>query len=234
MATHTEQEPMPRPNAVSIARRIPDWPIVSNWPRQVRAPASDFLATLNARRSRTGGNVPDDDLASLLRHSTLLRERRLDGRFGTWESRSAPAAGGIHAFHLLCLPLGRNEACGVYDADAHALRAPHSLEDARALNMRSVATIAEAEGGTTLQLVVDRDRYEACYDHCDSLIWRDAGALIAVISLVGTLLGLDSVPLGRHGDDIVLAARLSAGFAGAGGIHISSKAVPETMARPGS
>lgn len=169
--------------------------------------------------------MPDDDLASLLRHSTLLRERRFDGRFGTWESRSAPAAGGIHALHLLCLPLGRNEACGIYDADVHALRAAHSLEEARALNMQSVATIAEAEEGTTLQIVVDRDRYEACYHHCDSLIWRDAGAVITVISLIATLLGLESVPLGRHGDDIVLAARLGAGFAGAGAVHIGSKAV---------
>jgi hypothetical protein len=217
---------MPQPNAVAVARRLPDWPIVSNWPRQVRAPASDFLSTLNARRSRAGGRLAEDDLASLLRHATLLRERRFDGRFGAWESRSAPAAGGIHALHLLCLPFGTNKTHGIYDADVHALRAPHTLEDACALNMRSVATIANAEEGTTLQVVADRSRYEACYDHCDSLIWRDAGALIAVISLVATLLGLDSVPLGRHGDDIVRAAGLGAGFEGAGAIHVGSRAMP--------
>lgn len=223
MATPTDQEPMPRLNAVSRARRLPDWPIVSNWPRQVRAPPHDFLSTLNARRSRIGGSVKEDDLASLLRHSTLLRERRFDGRFGAWESRSAPAAGGLHALHLLCLSFDKNDACGLYDAEAHALRAPHSLDSSRALNRQSVVAIAEAEAGTTLQIVADRHRYEACYDRFESLVWRDAGALTAVISLVATLLGLVSVPLGRHGDDIVHAAQLGAGFVGVGAIHIGSK-----------
>jgi hypothetical protein len=197
---------------------------VSNWPRQVRAPADDFLATLHARRSRVGDPVEEEDLASLLRHSTLLRERRFDGRFGAWESRSAPAAGGLHALHLLCLPFDKRDACGLYDAEAHGLRAPSSLENARALNRQSVLKIADAENGTTLQIVADRYRYEGCYDHCDSLIWRDAGALTAVVSLVATLLGLVSVPLGRHGDDIVFATQLGAGFVGVGGIHICSKA----------
>lgn len=223
MATPTDQEPIPRLNAVSRARRLPDWPIVSSWSRQVRAPPHDFLSTLNARRSRIGARVEDDDLASLLRHATLLRERRFDGRFGAWESRSAPAAGGLHALHLLCLPFDKNDACGLYDAEAHALRAPHFLDSARALNRQSVVEIARAEEGTTLQIVADRLRYDACYDHCDSLIWRDAGALTTVISLVATLLGLVSVPLGRHGDDIVRAAQLGAGFVGVGAIHIGSK-----------
>lgn len=226
MAILTDQEPMPRLNPLPVAPRLPDWPIVSNWPRQVRAPPNDFLSTLNARRSRIGGSVEEDDLASLVRHSTLLRERRFDGRFGAWESRSAPAAGGLHALHLLCLPLDKNDACGLYDAEAHALRAPHSLDSARALNRQSVAAIAEAEEGTTLQIVADRSRYEACYEHSATLIWRDAGALTAVISLVATHLGLVSVPLGRHGDDIVRAAQLGSGFVGVGAIHIGSKPKP--------
>lgn len=223
MAIHTDQEPLPRVEPAPVARRVPDWPMVSNWPRQVRAPAHDFLSTLHARRSRIGGSVEEEDLASLLRHSTLLRQRRFDGRFGAWESRSAPAAGGLHALHLLCLPFDKHDACGLYDAEAHGLRAPNSLEDARALNKQSVAKIADAEKGTTLQIVADRHRYEGCYDHCDSLIWRDAGALTAVVSLVATLLGLVSVPLGRHGNDIVLATQLGVGFVGVGGIHVCSK-----------
>lgn len=222
MAIPTDQEPMPRLTAAPIARRLPDWPIVSNWPRQVRAPARDFLSTLHARRSRIGGPVNDEDVASLLRHSTLLRERRFDGRFGAWESRSAPAAGGLHALFLLCLPFNKADVCGVYDTEAHALRAPHSLDQARALNRQSVAEIAQAEEGTTLQIVADRRRYEACYDQCESLIWRDAGALITVISLVATLLDLVSVPLGRHGDDIIRSAGLGESFIAVGAVHIGS------------
>lgn len=223
MTIPTDQEPIPRADAAPIDRRLPDWPILKNWPRQVRAPENDFLLTLHSRRSRIGGRVVEEDLASLLRHATMLRERRFDGRFGVWESRSAPAAGGLHGLLLLCLPLDKNDACGLYDADLHALRAPQSLDGARALNMRSVSKIAEANEGTTLQIIADRHRYDACYDSSDSLIWRDAGALMAIVSLVATHLGLVTVPLGRHGDNIVQAANFGEGYVAVGAIHIGSK-----------
>lgn len=223
MTIPTDSEPTPRPNAVANARRLPNWPIVTNWAHQVRAPPHDFFATLNARRSRVGGSVEEDDLASLLRHATMLRERRFDGRFGAWESRSAPSAGGLHALHLLCLPLERDGVAGLYDTDCHALRAPHALEQARAVNKKSVLAITYADAGTTLQIVADQRRYNACYDHAESLMWRDVGAITTVIGLVATNLGLVSTPLGRHGVDVVSAADFDKGFKAAGAIHIGSK-----------
>lgn len=222
MAILTDQEPLPRADAAGMARRLPNWPTLTNWARQVRAPSNDFLATLNARRSRVGDRISEDDLASLLRHSTMLRERRFDGRFGAWESRSAPAAGGLHALHLLCLPLEQTGAAGLYDAEAHALRATGALDRARTLNKESVLKLTGAKQGTTLQIVADLYRYEACYDRSESLMWRDAGALTAVISLVATLLGLVSVPLGSHGNDVVSASQLGDGFSGVGAVHIGS------------
>ena len=219
---HTDAEPTPRKGAISLARRLPAWPIVTHWQRQVCAPADDFLAVLNRRRSREGGPLDQSNLAALLRHSTMLRERRSDGRFGVWESRAAPAAGGIHALLLLCLPLDDVNVAGIYDVERHALLALDSLNEARLLNRNNVSSIADAKHGTTLQIVADLSRYEACYDHWESLMWRDAGVLTSIISLVATLLGLVAIPLGRHGNDVVRACHLDTNFIGAGAVHLGA------------
>lgn len=213
-------EPEPRPDGLAPERLLPPWQLVTNWPRQVSAPAVDFLSVLNARRSRVGGPLGELELASVLRHSTMLRARRLDGRFGAWESRSAPAAGGLHGIALLALPCDATCVAGMYDDRRHGLVAPASLLEALRLNRDSVASIALATDGITLQLVADRSRYDACYSSPETLMWRDAGALCSIITLVATALSLASIVLGRRGDAITQAATLDAHWVGVGAVHI--------------
>lgn len=166
--------------------------------------------------------MDERDLAAVLWHSTFLRYRKTDGRFGTWESRSAPASGGLHGIHILCLPLDTHHAAGFYDDERHGLRSPHPMLLARELNAANVAELAGARSGTTIQFVADPARYRTCYDNAETLIWRDAGAMLAVVTLVATALGLASVPLGRHGDAIVEVAGVGNRFVAVGGVHISS------------
>lgn len=199
------------------------WPAVTDWPDHVRVPGTGFMAALHARTSRPGGKLQADDLAALLRHSTCLRHRRQDGRFGTWESRSAPSAGGLHGIHILCLPIGEGHAAGIYDDVDHELRAPGPLSRARELNRRSAREIAGVNAGTTLQFFADVARYHACYDSADTLVWRDAGALCVVVALVAAALDLVSIPLGRHGRTIVEAAKIGDRFVGVGALHVGSR-----------
>ncbi len=187
-------------------------------------PGGGFMAALNARTSRPGGKLDADDLAALLRHSTFLRHRGQDGRFGTWESRSAPSAGGLHGIHILCLPLDGGQAAGVYDDVDHELRAHGPLSGARELNRLSAREIAGANAGTTLQFFADVARYHACYESADTLVWRDAGALSTVVALIAAALDLVAIPLGRHGRTIVEAANLGDRFVAVGGVHVGSRA----------
>lgn len=198
--------------------------MVTEWPRQVAAPEVDFLAVLGARRSTVGGPVPEPTLAAVLRHSTMLRSRGSDGRFGVWESRSAPAAGGLHGIAMLALPFGDSEAAGVYDPDRHALRASASVAHAVTINRDVVTALLSARGGTTVQFVADRARYDTCYSDPDSLIWRDSGALSAIVTLVATALSLRSTVVGRHGDDVVRAFGFGENWIGVGGVHLGSQA----------
>lgn len=210
------------PRLVGEKRRtpLPDWPIVTAWARRIEAPDRDFFQVLGRRRSRTGGDLPEPKLAALLRHSTQLRERRGDGRFGVWESRTAPSAGGLHALRLLVLGVGSSVG-GLYDGEAHALRSPANLSAALDLNRRSVRELAGAECGATIQLVGDGRIYADCYDAWETLLWRDAGAVATILSLVATALSIEAVILGRRGDDIVEAAGFPENWAAVGAVHVS-------------
>jgi hypothetical protein len=72
-------------------------------------------------------------------------------------------------------------------------------------------------------LAADASKLDACYDHADSLMWRDAGALAAVICLVAAALDLEAVPVGRTGDKIVRAVGLPSAFVGVGAVHIGRR-----------
>lgn len=194
---------------------------------QILAPERDFLATLHGRRSGAGEDPGADFVAALLWHVTQLRERRLDGRFGLWESRTCPSAGGLHPISLLIIPLTSAEKPGVYLPDTHAIGFLEvDPEPAMSLNRASVAALANSRSGTTIQLVADSAILSACYENWQSLLWRDAGAMIATLALTATALGLTAVPLGREGSDIVRAFGLSVPFTGVGAVHIGSRRSP--------
>lgn len=215
-------EPVPRQGTSSAHRRMPPWPNVAKWPPEDAPGPVDFLAVLNARRSSTGGHVAEADLAAVLWRATTLRHRGSDGRFGMWESRSAPASGGLHGILLLVLPLEPAVPAGVYDLDHHALVADSGLKDARSLNQASVAELISATSGTTIQLVADARRYDACYTHWESLALRDAGALAMTICLAATARSLTSVVLGRLGSEIADAALMGDGYVGVGAVHLGT------------
>ena len=223
MAIHTDAEPLPRipgdrpANAIELRDLKP-------LPAHIETPPVDFFDVLAGRRSRVGGSVPTGLLGSLLWHATQLRERGFDGRFGQWESRPTPSAGGIHSIRLLAIPLDADDVAGVYDDATHAIgRLNKDAAAAIALNRASVTELTAAVAGTTLQLFADPTRLAACYDNHSSLLWRDAGAVTATLCMTAEALGLNAVPLGRHGDEVAHAFGLPAYVVGLGAVHIGAR-----------
>lgn len=218
--TRTDDEPSPRIGGDRAPRELELVDLVA-LPEGIAAPATDFLGVLSRRRSRVGGPVPAGAIGSLLWHSTLLRARGFDGRFGQWESRACPSAGGLHPLRLLVLPISGNSPAGVYADGIHAVggvgRDPRASVVA---NAESVRSLTAATAGTTVQLFADPTRIASCYANHETLLWRDAGAMTGVICLVAEALGLTSVPLGRHGTSIVRTFGLGAPMAGFGAVHV--------------
>jgi hypothetical protein len=192
--------------------------------RDILTPDTAFLDVLGGRSSGTGGPLSERELSSVLWHGMLLRESSSHGRFGMgWESRSAPSSGGLHPLRLLCIPLGDAGVVGVHEPETHTLlRCAADDRAVKKVNLASVRDLTGAHAGTTLQIVADPTKTDACYENSQSLILRDAGALIATISFVATALGLTSCPLGRAGTDISRSAGLLAPFIGLGAVHLGS------------
>lgn len=218
----TEGEPRPRRIVAAWSSPTLDLGPAKPLPRNIRDSSKPFIQVLNDRTSRTGGPLGTDDLSSLLWHSTLLRKRDAIGRFGLpWESRSAPSAGGLHPTRLLVLPVDHGREFGFYDPSQHSLLAFQAT--ALNANRNSIGEILGAEEGTTLQLAADASKLDACYHNAESLMWRDAGALTAVICLVAAALDLEAVPVGRTGDNIVRATGLPRAFVGVGAVHVGRR-----------
>lgn len=214
----------PRPIA-GVAAPTRSWPAFEHaipLTRRILTGSDGFFEVLARRRSALGGSVSERELSSVLWHAMLLRERNRNSRFGEWESRAAPSAGGLHSLGIACLPVDGSPWCGLYDPEAHELRSSSSFEGAVSLNRNEIDEILSSKHGITLQFIGYRRRYEACYQHWESLFWRDAGALLGIITMIATALGLEASPVGRNGRDIVAAAGFPTEYLAGGAIHIGS------------
>ena len=223
MAIHIDAEPLP----CSAGDRPPTIIALSelrSLSAYIESPPVGFFDVLVGRRSKVGGRVATGLLGSLLWHATQLRERRFDGRFGQWESRPSPSAGGIHPIRLLLIPLDPDDVAGVYDDATHSVgRLDRDAVETIGLNAASVSKLTGAAAGTTVQLFADPTRLAACYDNYGSLLWRDAGALTAILCLTAEALGLNAVPLGRHGGEMAHAFGLPAHVVGLGAVHLGAR-----------
>ncbi|RDC59393.1 hypothetical protein HME9302_00581 [Alteripontixanthobacter maritimus] len=215
-------EPRPIAGAEAPTRSWPAFERVIPLTRRILTDSDSFFEVLSRRHSALGGSVNERELSSVLWHAMLLRERNRKSRFGEWESRAAPSAGGLHSLGIACLPVDGSPWCGLYDPEAHELRSSTTFESAVSLNRSEINEILSSKHGITLQFIGDRRRYEACYHHWETLFWRDAGALLGIITMTAAALGLEATPVGRNGSDIVAEAGFPTEYLAGGAIHICS------------
>ncbi|WP_123863478.1 hypothetical protein [Burkholderia plantarii] len=69
--------------------------------------------------------------------------------------------------------------------------------------------VLPGSNGALLTFVADMARPASAYAHCETLVWRDAGAMLQTLALVATLFGLSFCPLGLLGSEVVSALPLS-------------------------
>lgn len=225
-------EPCPIAGVEAPTRSWPAFERVIPLTRRILSGSDSFFEVLARRRSELGGSVSERELSSVLWHAMLLRERNHHSRFGEWESRAAPSAGGLHSLGIACLPVDGSPWCGLYNPEAHELRSSSSFEGAVSLNRSEIDDILSSKHGITLQFVGDLRRYEACYQNWESLFWRDAGALLSIIALTAIALGLEATPVGRNGSDIIAAAGFPTKYLAGGAIHIGSAGRPDLQLAP--
>lgn len=114
----------------------------------------------------------------------------------------------------------------LYDEAEHSFRPLETDHaDLTALNAAQVEEMLGRAPGVTVRIIMDRSLVAAAYSNPDTLLLRDAGALLAVASMLAEWLGLLSCPLGFMGGNFVERLRLPADrFIAAGGFQISTEA----------
>ena len=179
-------------------------------PPQLTRPAL-FGAVLDERRSAHPARpLLTCDLSTLLWYAVRVRHSGHDELKRPWFSRSSPGAGGVCEVDVV-VDDGASEPW-LYDARHH--QAVHldridfeALTQARS-RLRSWLPDAHANA-TTFYCVADVAAISARYEFSETLIWRDAGALIAVIALVSEWIGVVCCPLGLTGAEMTMALSAS-------------------------
>jgi hypothetical protein len=179
---------------------------------------------LEARRSGLGGPVTWSQIADLLWFAAGVRGYHSTGRAGLPIQWSAsPSAGALGCVYIVCLAEDSSRP-RLYDPFGHRLLEIRADGEAVSrANRQAVAALVGTAGGSTLRLMVDWGKLSAAYHDAESLMFRDAGALMATLALCATWLGMTACPLGLVGEDLVSALGFPADrFRAAGAVQIGS------------
>jgi len=179
--------PVPRRNEQMYVP--PDWPIANRryLPEPKQETAVNFDTVLFRRRTRRCFLPLDDDqLSGLLWSTAKIQESRLESSGFSWTHRVTPSAGGRHPIQLVLVEIAHgNRLAELYDPLAHSL-CELDLKDSKALHsfVQHAASIVGTDQGLCFCFVADVVRTSCKYRYSESLIWRDAGCLLATMHLV--------------------------------------------------
>lgn len=177
---------------------------------------ADFFVTLKQRKSRREfAPLERDILSAFLWHSASSREAIPSEMGFDLERRSAPSAGAIHPIHLL-LQLSGDPRWWRYEPTYHLLI---EVLDAEA-KLEGLSTLSQSvlysEHAVKILLVAESGKVSSKYHNACSLVWRDAGVLVGVMSLTAQALGLSFCPLGITGEPWVRQLDVQNQLAGVG------------------
>jgi SagB-type dehydrogenase family enzyme len=167
-------------------------------PRPTISMGRSFIEVLEGRRSRRlFGRLSAQRLSLLLWYAARTRASHQESSGFLWQHRPAPSAGGRHPVDILVA--GQRETA-LYDPISHSLHPLHNgdlIADGLVSLTNEVVPVQQA---TILWFVAQPARTASKYANAESLIWRDAGALLTVISLVAEALDLNCCAIGATGD----------------------------------
>jgi len=158
-----------------------------------------FLSVLENRCTRREfSNIGKQQVGELLylSHRVITSEKSVNGL--TIQHRPVISAGGLHAINLLvCFPGEPNWYR--YDPMRHKFQCLEINASAEMLNdVRSF--LPSAQNAAIIWYLGDLSVLSSKYEHAESLLFRDAGAIMSTQSLVSEHLDYAYCPLGITGD----------------------------------
>lgn len=220
-------EPRPRSTPLSHQAFFPQASSVEYLDVPASMPERIFWEVLTNRASRRlFGRLSDDKLSSLLWYSAKIQNTSSANQ-RLWQHRPTPSAGGLHPISIL---VQSNETASWYDPNAHALRLTTLGNKPLAATLDYANSVLNTGAGTLLWLVGDFNLTRAYYSDADSLVWRDAGAMIGTIGLIAEALGQNCCALGITGDAVLKGLlNLPDGVHGVGAMVVGSRSQAGTV-----
>ncbi|WP_186079065.1 nitroreductase family protein [Burkholderia gladioli] len=180
------------------------WPVVLTVPfehHQLPAERS-FLDVFESRRSmRALQPAPLAVILDALRLALVPRFWKTGDPL-LRSRRPSLSAGALHPISILIFADDKTYRVNVEDSTLDEL---HVSEEASECFLHKCRQVLPSADGAFLILVADKARPNAAYDHPDSLIWRDAGALLQTLALAAESYELGFCPLGTLGGEVVSA-----------------------------
>lgn len=185
-------------------------------------PLRPFAEVIEGRRSRRAFAALDlPTLGCLLELVSRVRQGG-DAALGFPISfRGAPSAGAIHPVHLV---LARPELIGWhrYDPHAHTLVAVDTAftpDEVRS----ALGDLMSAPKATLIMFVAEPGKSACKYGNPASLVWRDAGTLLGLLSLTAEALNLSFCALGITGDPWSSRFVEQSGLVGVGAAFVGAR-----------
>jgi SagB-type dehydrogenase family enzyme len=159
-------------------------------------------------------------ISTLLWHTAKVKSLQIQKNGYILTHRGAPSAGARHPIDIIVYDpkMFSNEHFYYYNPFDHSLNQIANPNTVPLINhINQIVPLGE---GTLLWFVAHENRTASKYEHPESLIWRDSGALINSIQLTCTALSLDSCPIGSLGEPYISDFFACPEVFGVGGIVI--------------
>jgi len=181
---------------------------------------SNFFDLPFLRRSIASlSGLTDQELADLLWFTTKVIRTKYHSNDYILTHRPTPSAGAIHPIDLLIVPNTRSIVY-YYNPFSHSL---NQLKVDEGLMQSFIGHINKnliLSDATLIWFVAHVNRTASKYDHPESLVWRDAGALIQTIQLTCTAMNLGSCPIGTLAEPFLSQLLNDGSVVSAGGIIV--------------
>jgi len=179
---------------------------ISYLPQPNQLPDVSFQTVLASRQSRrTFKPLGQDDLNSLLWYSARALVVSSPTQSTRWQHRPTPSAGGRHPIDILVFnEQDKPRSVHLYQPEPHALGKLTDL-DTSSMEKLCVAVdeVVAPEQAMMLWFGAQFERTLSKYENGESLVWRDAGALLATLSLVAECLSLNCCAIGITGEPFI-------------------------------
>jgi SagB-type dehydrogenase family enzyme len=158
----------------------------------------DFKKVIYNRQSkRVFNKLRQNELSTFLWLSAKTKASEKSKYGFDLEYKHYPSSGAIHPIHILLI---KNRKLYKYNSKIHSLELLITNNMLIEKIILKSSKLIDLKNGIFILFVAEPGKSFAKYNNANSLIWRDVGVIIGIMSLVAEYLSLSFCPLGITGE----------------------------------